>query len=98
MRYNGQCPIYVLNDTNPEKESVEYIESIKRDVEWLGFEWKDEPKFAFWLFCQFVWFCNTNLSGRKAYALWTKRFEPNAPNIAAHWKSQVKNSPSRDRV
>jgi len=45
QRYNGQCNLR-FDDTNPEKESVEYIESIKRDVEWLGFEWKDEPKFA----------------------------------------------------
>ena len=32
-----------FDDTNPEKESVEYINSIRRDVEWLGFEWHSNP-------------------------------------------------------
>ncbi|ORT50398.1 glutamate--tRNA ligase [Vibrio sp. qd031] len=36
--YQGQCNLR-FDDTNPEKEDVEYVESIKSDVEWLGFEW-----------------------------------------------------------
>ena len=32
-----------FDDTNPEKESLEYINSIRRDVEWLGFEWHSNP-------------------------------------------------------
>jgi len=35
---NGTCNLR-FDDTNPEKESVEYMESIERDVAWLGFEW-----------------------------------------------------------
>ncbi len=35
---NGTCNLR-FDDTNPEKESVEYMESIERDVRWLGFEW-----------------------------------------------------------
>lgn len=35
---NGTCNLR-FDDTNPEKESVEYMESIERDVQWLGFEW-----------------------------------------------------------
>jgi glutaminyl-tRNA synthetase len=35
---NGTCNLR-FDDTNPEKESVEYMESIERDVKWLGFEW-----------------------------------------------------------
>ncbi|CAA9891027.1 glutamyl-tRNA synthetase [Candidatus Methylobacter favarea] len=38
--YNGACNLR-FDDTNPEKESVEYMESIKRDVHWLGFEWTE---------------------------------------------------------
>ncbi|MDD5578786.1 MAG: glutamine--tRNA ligase/YqeY domain fusion protein [Methylobacter sp.] len=38
--YNGTCNLR-FDDTNPEKESIEYMESIKRDVRWLGFEWTE---------------------------------------------------------
>ncbi|MFA5982742.1 MAG: glutamine--tRNA ligase/YqeY domain fusion protein [Methylococcaceae bacterium] len=37
-QYSGTCNLR-FDDTNPEKESDEYVESIKRDVQWLGFEW-----------------------------------------------------------
>ncbi|RQW62498.1 glutamine--tRNA ligase [Vibrio viridaestus] len=36
--YQGQCNLR-FDDTNPEKEDIEYVESIKKDVNWLGFEW-----------------------------------------------------------
>ena len=40
--YNGYCNLR-FDDTNPEKEEQEYIDSIRRDVEWLGFEWHSNP-------------------------------------------------------
>ncbi|WP_290525304.1 glutamine--tRNA ligase/YqeY domain fusion protein [Alcanivorax sp.] len=43
--YQGACNLR-FDDTNPEKEEDEYIQSIKRDVEWLGFEWAGEIRFA----------------------------------------------------
>lgn len=42
--YNGYCNLR-FDDTNPDKESKEYIDAIKRDVKWLGFNWS-EMKFA----------------------------------------------------
>lgn len=36
--YQGQCNLR-FDDTNPEKEDLEYVDSIKNDVKWLGFEW-----------------------------------------------------------
>ena len=36
--YNGTCNLR-FDDTNPHKENIEFVESIKRDVEWLGFKW-----------------------------------------------------------
>ncbi len=36
--YNGVCHLR-FDDTNPEKEDIEYVESIQEDVKWLGFEW-----------------------------------------------------------
>lgn len=40
-KYNGQCNLR-FDDTNPEKEEVEYVESIKEDIQWLGFQWDNE--------------------------------------------------------
>ncbi|MEA5031433.1 MAG: glutamine--tRNA ligase/YqeY domain fusion protein [Sphaerochaeta sp.] len=37
-KYGGRCHLR-LDDTNPEKEDIEYIESIQRDIKWLGFDW-----------------------------------------------------------
>lgn len=37
-KYNGSCNLR-LDDTNPTKEDVEYVDAIKKDIEWLGFHW-----------------------------------------------------------
>lgn len=41
QKYNGQCNLR-LDDTNPSKEDMEYINSIKEDIQWLGFKWDNE--------------------------------------------------------
>jgi len=41
----GECNLR-FDDTNPEKESQEYIDAIKRDVEWLGFNWAGDIRYA----------------------------------------------------
>ena len=43
--YDGYCNLR-FDDTNPSKEDIEYVNSIKKDVEWLGFSWNDEVKFS----------------------------------------------------
>ena len=43
--FGGVCNLR-FEDTNPEKESMEYVESIKADVRWLGFDWDDRIYFA----------------------------------------------------
>lgn len=43
--FNGQCNLR-MDDTNPIKEDVEYIDSIKQDVKWLGFDWEDRFFYA----------------------------------------------------
>jgi glutaminyl-tRNA synthetase len=43
--FNGLCNLR-FDDTNPAKEDVEYVESIKQDVRWLGFDWRDRMFFA----------------------------------------------------
>ncbi|HIW11345.1 MAG TPA: glutamine--tRNA ligase/YqeY domain fusion protein [Candidatus Rikenella faecigallinarum] len=40
-KYGGKCNLR-FDDTNPVKEDVEYVDSIKEDIRWLGFEWAEE--------------------------------------------------------
>ena len=44
-KYNGLCNLR-FDDTNPEKEDVEYVDSIMEDVKWLGFDWDDRLYYA----------------------------------------------------
>src|SRR4051812_5666880 len=39
--FNGRCNLR-FDDTNPETEDIRYVEAIKNDVRWLGFEWDEE--------------------------------------------------------
>jgi glutaminyl-tRNA synthetase len=45
LKYNGKCNLR-FDDTNPVKEEVEYIDSIKEDIHWLGFDWEDREYYA----------------------------------------------------
>lgn len=45
QKYNGLCNLR-FDDTNPTKEDIEYVESIKEDVRWLGFDWEDRLYYA----------------------------------------------------
>ena len=44
-KYRGLCNLR-FDDTNPEKEDVEYVESIMHDIKWLGFDWEDRLYYA----------------------------------------------------
>ena len=43
--YDGYCNLR-FDDTNPSKEDIEFVESIKNDVSWLGFDWNQKAKFS----------------------------------------------------
>ncbi|GBL05377.1 glutamine--tRNA ligase [Glaciecola sp. KUL10] len=43
--YKGTCNLR-FDDTNPEKEDIDYVNSIKEDVSWLGFEWDGEERYS----------------------------------------------------
>jgi glutaminyl-tRNA synthetase len=45
QQYNGKCNLR-FDDTNPTKEDVEYVDSIKEDINWLGFDWEDRLFYA----------------------------------------------------
>ena len=44
-QFGGQCHLR-FDDTNPEKESQEFIDSIQEDVRWLGYQWAGEVRYA----------------------------------------------------
>lgn len=64
--YGGRCNLR-FDDTNPLRESREYVESIKRDVHWLGFEWGDRELYASDYFEQFHDFARQLIRAGKAY-------------------------------
>ena len=45
QKHGGKCNLR-FDDTNPVKEDVEYIDSIKEDIHWLGFDWEDREYYA----------------------------------------------------
>jgi glutaminyl-tRNA synthetase len=64
--FGGRCNLR-LDDTNPAKERMEYIGAIKREVQWLGFDWAQGLRFVSDYFEQlYAWACHLVRSG-KAY-------------------------------
>jgi glutaminyl-tRNA synthetase len=92
--YNGLCNLR-FDDTNPEKEDIEYVESIMEDIKWLGFSWDGEPKFASDYFQQLYDWAVLLIKNGKAYVdeqpqelISSQRGVPTRPGIE---------SPYRDR-
>ena len=64
--YNGTCNLR-FDDTNPHKEDTEFVESIQKDVQWLGFDWQDRRYFASDYFEQLYSFAVQLIKSEKAY-------------------------------
>ena len=62
----GKCNLR-FDDTNPHKEDVEYVESIQKDVRWLGFDWEDRLFYASNYFEQLYGFAVELINRGKAY-------------------------------
>jgi len=65
-KYGGRCHLR-FDDTNPTKEDQEYIDSIKRDVKWLGFDWGDHEYYASDYFEKLYEFAIKLIKAGKAY-------------------------------
>ena len=65
-QYNGLTNLR-FDDTNPVREDVEYVESIKEDIRWLGFDWEDREFYASDYFEQLFEFALTLIRKGKAY-------------------------------
>lgn len=55
-KYQGQCNLR-FDDTNPVKEDVEYVDSIKADINWLGFQWSEEHYASDYFEQLYQWAC-----------------------------------------
>ncbi|MDJ0838432.1 MAG: glutamine--tRNA ligase/YqeY domain fusion protein [Acidobacteriota bacterium] len=63
---NGRCHLR-FDDTNPETEDMEFVESIQRDIRWLGFEWNEHLYFASGYFDRFYELAIKLIEDGKAY-------------------------------
>ncbi|WP_390618940.1 glutamine--tRNA ligase/YqeY domain fusion protein [Maricurvus nonylphenolicus] len=92
--FGGQCNLR-FDDTNPEKEEMEYVESIKRDVEWLGFEWAGDVRYASSYFDQFYEWALHLIREGKAYVC---HLSPEETKEYRGWATKPgKDSPYRNR-
>ena len=92
--YGGQCHLR-FDDTNPSKEEIEYVESIKEDVQWLGFDWQEHLYFASDYFEKLYDFAEQLINRGKAYVC-----DLSAEEIRSYRGTLTepgKNSPYRDR-
>ncbi|WP_440905168.1 glutamine--tRNA ligase [Catenovulum sp. SX2] len=64
--YQGTCNLR-FDDTNPEKENIDYVKSIQQDVKWLGFEWSGEPRYSSNYFDQLYAYAVELIKAGKAY-------------------------------
>ncbi|NMC51061.1 MAG: glutamine--tRNA ligase, partial [Desulfovibrio sp.] len=64
--FGGKCNLR-FDDTNPSKEEVEYVDSIKEDVRWLGFSWDDRLYYASDYFEKLYEFAEHLITTGKAY-------------------------------
>ncbi len=66
MKYGGKCNLR-FDDTNPVTEDVEYVDSIKEDIRWLGFDWEDREYYASDYFHKLYKFAINLIKDGKAY-------------------------------
>ncbi|MHA2346767.1 MAG: glutamine--tRNA ligase/YqeY domain fusion protein [Candidatus Hodarchaeales archaeon] len=92
--YNGLCNLR-YDDTDPEKEEIEYVDSIQEDIKWLGFDWENRLYFASDYFEELYTFAEAMIKASKAYVcdlsveeIREQRGSINEPGV---------NSPFRDR-
>jgi glutaminyl-tRNA synthetase len=91
--YQGYCNLR-FDDTNPIKEDIEYVKSIKKDIRWLGFDWNGEVKFSSSYFDIFFECAEELISKGFAYVCFLSADETR--EYRGTLKKPGKNSPYRD--
>lgn len=93
-KFGGTCNLR-FDDTNPQKEDTEYVEAIKEDIHWLGYDWEDRLYYASDYFPQLFDLAVRMIKEGKAYV-----DEQTSEQIAAQKGTPTRpgeNSPFRDR-
>ncbi len=92
--FNGRCHLR-FDDTNPVKEDIEYIEAIKKDIKWLGFDWGEHLYFASDYFEKMYQYAIELIKKGKAYV------DSHSADQIREYRGTLtapgKNSPYRDR-
>ncbi|WP_151992869.1 glutamine--tRNA ligase [Buttiauxella massiliensis] len=92
--YQGQCNLR-FDDTNPAKEDIEFVDSIKHDVEWLGFHWSGDVRYSSNYFDQLFNYAVELINKGLAYV------DELSPEQIREYRGSLtspgKNSPYRDR-
>ena len=91
--YDGYCNLR-FDDTNPSKEDIEYVNSIKKDIEWLGFKWDGEVKFSSNYFDIYYKYAEELISKGLSYVCFLTIDETR--EYRGTLKESGKNSPYRD--
>ena len=94
QEYNGLTNLR-FDDTNPAKEDREYVDSIKADVEWLGFSWDGEPRYASDYFPKMYDYAKKLISLGKAYV--DDQTPDQIRQTRGDFSTPGTNSPFRDR-
>ena len=91
--YTGTCNLR-FDDTNPAKEDITYVNSIKEDVEWLGFSWDGEARYSSNYFDQLHAYANELIDKGLAYVDFSSQDEMR--EMRGTLKAPGQNSPYRD--
>lgn len=94
QKYGGKTNLR-FDDTNPTKEETEYVDSIKKDVEWLGFKWEDQAYYASDYFDQLYDLAEELIKKGKAYVddstveeIREMRGTPTVPATPSKWRDR----------
>src|SRR5512133_780613 len=94
LKYGGKCNLR-FDDTNPVKEDIEYVDSIKEDIRWLGFDWEEREYYASDYFGRLFDFAVDLIKKGLAYEddqpadiISSQKGTPNQPGIASPYRQR----------
>ena len=98
-RYGGLCNLR-MDDTNPTKEDVEYVDAIQEDIRWLGYDWEDRFYYASDYFEDMYGFAEELIQKRLAYIceLTPDEMRENRGDLTTPAKSPYRDRPAEESL